>query len=295
MSDPAGAKPKPKAKLDIWAAGGSLERLVVFLAIRVYGLNLDLSDIRRGAYERQRIDRPDVSASDGLDDLLDMSKACFDSADERRSIASDKCKVLLTIASILFGAVGLSIRLDAVWMADVLAFVAALALVVALLVLLQFMRVGQESEPIVDALMCRQAVATRKRQLIQDYLKCTMDAHNRTDFLVDLYSAARFYVQVAVFATFMMLTLNVFWQSQQEKPSKVLLVGIDDGVPQLLSGPRGKTGPAGTDGKDAVVDYTELLLKLSESERFTDAVADSLRHSPRLEIAPIEQPAPGSE
>ena len=222
---------------------------IAFVSIRVFGIECTFADVKRGRYgHADHQDRHLENAKD-LDALLATAKDCFKSASDRRNLVTDKCKTLLTMSSFILAISGLflpkSFDFDPWWM-RALFFVAGLFLLNAVTMLLIYFGVGAETTICLDQSDVSLEKDNLKKSLINLYLRCQVDADNRTDYLLDIYKVARFFSLFAFSIILLLLSVNYFSHSSSTEAEKVIqqLRG-DPKFIDLLRGPKGEKGDKG--------------------------------------------------
>lgn len=254
-------------------------------SLRIYGLEgFTFGDVKQGAYEERKHENLNLDGAEHLDDLVSASKECWGNANSRRTAITDKCKTLLTMSSLLLGLVGIllpkSFAFDANWM-RVVCFLAVLALMNTVALLLIFFDVGRETEISLNQSDVNLDSANYRKNIINLYLKCQVDMDNRTNYLVDLYRSARFFFLVAFTVVVGLFSIQFMTSSSKDQTERViqglrshpqlieLLRGPKGGVgPTGLQGATGVSGPKGNPGKDAMVDERKLIDRLLDDPRF---------------------------
>lgn len=270
---------------------------LAFYSLRLYGLeDLTLGDVGCGSYSRQKhTDRKLENAKD-LDALVAASRECLDNANNRRAAITDKCKTLLTMSSLLMGLVGFllpkAFAFDATWM-RVFGFLAMLALMNTITLLLIFFGVGRDSEVSLEQDDVDLDSENFKKSLINLYLRCQIDMDNRTNYLVDLYKAARFFALLA-FAVFVALfSINFLCNSPRDQTKRIIReLRSDPALIELLRGPKGDEGekgeqgdpglqgrvrPKGERGQDATFDEERIIERLRNDPRLSEKFEEAAR------------------
>jgi hypothetical protein len=181
------------------------------------------------------------------------AKDCFKSATDRRNLVTDKCKTLLTLSSFILTISGLflpkAFEFDPWWM-RALFFVAGLFLLNAVTMLLIYFGVGAETTISLDQSEVHLEKDNLKKSLINLYLRCQVDADNRTDYLLDIYKVARFFSLLAFFIILLLLSVNYFSRSSSTDHEKVIQqLRSDPKLIELLRGPKGDKGEKGEKGE----------------------------------------------
>ena len=169
---------------------------LAYSSLRACGIEISVKDVWEGTYSEPKHVNRTLDQATELSELLSTAKECLQSAQRRRSVISDKCKMLLTFSSLLLGLIGLllpkSFAFDPVWM-RVVFFGAVAALLNTVVLLLVFVDVGRETAISLDQGDVEWKSEDLKKNLINLHIRCQTDLENRTDYLVDLYKAARFF------------------------------------------------------------------------------------------------------
>lgn len=277
---------------------------LAYCSLRVYGLDdFTFEDVKLGAYTQHQHENRELSNAQNLDTLVSASKGCFENANGRRAAVTDKCKTLLTMSSLLLGLVGIllpkSFAFDATWM-RIVCFLAVLALLNTVTLLLIFFDVGRETEMSLDQDDVDLDSDNYKKSIINLYLRCQVDTDNRTNYLVDLYRSARFFFLLAF--TVVVVLFSIQFMSSSPKNETELIIQRLRSEPKLIDlfrGPKGDKGntgiqgskggrgdagaigPKGDAGKDATVDVAKII--------------DELLNDPRLKSLPDIAERPKSD
>ena len=223
---------------------------ITYCSLRSYGLEVKLEDIRKESYAGSKhVDRKLDKAQD-LELLLEEAKEVFKRAEARRTLVMDKCKTLLTLGSLLLAVVGLllpkSLAFGSAWM-SILFFLAALAFLNVVILLAVSMGVGTETGISIDQADVDLKGEGRKKSFINLYLLCETATNNRTDYLVDVYKAARFYFLSAFTLVAALFAINFFLHSPDDEMKAVLQRLRGDQV--FIESIRGQKGDKGDRGE----------------------------------------------
>lgn len=262
---------------------------LAYCSMRLYGFeDFTYQDVKSGAYSRKDHQDLDLDESTNLDDLVTASRECFENATARRSAVTDKGKTLTTMSSLLLGLVGIllpkSFAFDSIEM-RIVCFLAVLALLNTVTLLLVFFDVGKETQVLLNQDDVDLDHQDYKKSLINSYLRCKVDTDNRTDYLVDLYRSARFFFLVAFTTVVVLFSIRFAGSSPDDDTERVIhrLRG-EPKLVELLRGPKGDrgalgtrgpkgdqgpSGPRGNAGKDAVVDEARIIEKLLNDPRLS--------------------------
>lgn len=191
---------------------------LTFFAIRIFGFEDTWQEVWSGS-RLSKWNALTFDESSDLDTLLAEARYGLATAEKRRASVVDKYKTLLTLGSILLATIGL---LFPKWFtlkeaAERGIFVAVLiVLLIAVIVLLAFLGIGREK---VVSIKQTEAVLNEsdlKRCLINSYVECKQDVDRRTDFLLDVYLTARFYLCSALTLVVILFSIHVFRGSTDE-------------------------------------------------------------------------------
>ncbi len=199
--------------------------LLAYCSLRAYGLEVSARNVWHGTYSnRQHVDL-DLGQAGDPSGLLAMAKEGLKNAQDRRTVVTDKCKTLLTVSSLLLALIGLflpkSFAFDAMWM-QVVFFGAVMALLNTVTLLLVFFDVGKETEISLDQAYVEMSSDDVKKNLINLYLRCQTDTENRTDYLVDLFKAARFFFLSAFTIVVLLFSVNFFSESPNDETERII-------------------------------------------------------------------------
>jgi len=225
---------------------------VAYLSLRLYGSEVKLKALWDGTFTGSKHTNRNLDNAEGLDLLLDEAREIFGRAEARRVLVIDKCKMLLTLSSILLAAIGLllpkTFAFSFPWM-RICFFVAALAFVDVVVLLVFFIGVGTETRPWLHQEDVVLAEYDLKKSLINLYLQCETAAENRTDYLVEVYKAARFYFLSAFTLIALLFSINFFTQSPDDEMKATLqrLRGNQTFI-DSIRGEKGDKGDKGAKG-----------------------------------------------
>jgi hypothetical protein len=191
-----------------------------------------------------------------IDLLLDLSKDSLASADKRRTVITDKSKVLLTLGSLLFGVIGVLLpkylAFDALWM-RCLSVLAIAILFNAIVLLLMFFDVGTEMEVSLTQEDIPLNQINLKKSVLNRNLKCVAVSENRTDYLVELFLAARFcFLSALTIVAGLVLTSVATSNPKGQSAHIIHELRTDPTLSNLLRGPRGDDGAKGDRGDQGI-------------------------------------------
>jgi hypothetical protein len=242
--------------------------VLAFLTLRVYAKEVTFTEVANGTYapacetpHNQDGAGPgeplNLDEAKDVDTLLDVSKECLSNAQKRRSDVTDKCKTLCTVASLLLGVIGLTLpkylEFES-WAMRGIAVVAVALLFTGITILLKYFDVGKETTISLGKADVPLDGTDLKKSLVNQCRRCEEDANYRTDFLVDLYSAARFCFFSAL-TLVAILVLSAILTSHPTDAAKRLVEEIrsDSDLIELLRGPKGLVGSKGDPGLQGAV------------------------------------------
>lgn len=185
---------------------------LTFFAIRIFGFEDTWKEVWSGS-KLSKWNALTFDESSDLDTLLAEAKYGLATAEKRRASVADKYKTLLTLGSILLATIGL---IFPKWFAIQEAaergiFVAVLiVLLITVILLLVFLGIGCEKVVSIDQSDAVLNGPDLKRRLINNYVECEHDVDGRTDFLIDVYQTARFYLCSALTLVVILFSIHVF-------------------------------------------------------------------------------------
>ncbi len=240
-----------------------------YVSIRILGIEPTLDDVKR-AYQEDH-PKADFSGAQDADEVLSAAKNTYDSSSERRAYVIDKCKSLLTLASLFLALVGYvlpkGIGYPSIYI-KVLIGVAIYLLVHAILLLLLFFDVRTGQEIFLDKETVELDSIQLKITLAEAYHDSKMVTDDGTRYLVNLYKAARFFVFSALFVASGLFCYGIGSQAVSD-PVKDFTQSLrgDAELTKTLRGPEGKTGQAGKKGDAGLsptIDLDQLARRLKE-------------------------------
>lgn len=229
---------------------------LAFITLRVYGKEIGYGDVKKGTLENRKWSLLSLEDAGDIDLLLDLSKDSLASADKRRTVITDKSKVLLTLGSLLFGVIGVLLpkylAFDALWM-RCLSVLAIGILFNAIVLLLMFFDVGTE----MDVLLTQEDIpldkTNLKKSLLNQNLKCVDVSENRTDYLVELFLAARFCFLSALTIVAGLVLASVATSNPKEQSKHIIReLRNEPTLSSLLRGPKGDDGAKGDRGDQGI-------------------------------------------
>lgn len=186
-----------------------------------------------------------------LDVLLAEARNRLSVADERRTTVSEKCKTLLTIGSLVFAAVTILlpkwVTLDGLAQRG-LFVLAMLALLNSVVLLLVFIDIGGEKVVSFGNNEAGHDAATLKGGLVNQYMDCVRSIDSRTDYLVDVYRTARFFLSSAIAIVVLLFVIQVATARSSNASDIIRELRSNPELIELLRGPKGESGPSGERG-----------------------------------------------
>lgn len=185
---------------------------LTFFAIRIFGIEDSWQEVWSGS-KPSKWNALSFDESSDLDTLLTEAKYGLATAEKRRAIIADKGKTLLTLGSILLATIGL---IFPKWFtlqesAERVIFVAVLiVLLITVILLLVFIGIGREKVVSIEQSEAVLNESELKRRLINSYVECKQAVDGRTDFLIDVYQTARFFLSSALALIVILFSIHVF-------------------------------------------------------------------------------------
>jgi hypothetical protein len=227
---------------------------IAYLSMRTFGLeDVTLAEVRKGSFDNRKHENRALDDAQDLDSLQKSAKECYDAANTRRNIVTDKCKTLLTLSSFILAVTGLllpkAFEFEAWWM-RIAFFVAGLFLLNAVTLLLVYFDVGVETTVSVDDADISKTSEDLKKSLINVYLGCETATDNRTDYLVEGYKVARFFALSALSLIAFLFFFNYLFHKPAGSDATKIVEQLrsDPSLINLLRGPKGDIGPQGGKG-----------------------------------------------
>jgi hypothetical protein len=293
MASPPVCKPRKRlSKADVkrWAqwpfdrfyyAREGFGNALVFLSLRLMAVEVTWKDVEDKSLTPTREDGPlDLTDAKDVDTLLDVAKDAFKTASDRRASVIDKTKTLLTLGSLFLALVGFLLPKDLAYSTDwqkALVVATVLLFLHAIVLLLLFFTVGKEMTVCLDQDTVGMEETELKRCLAISYLESRSANDRRTDYLVEVFKAARFAIFAAFVTASTLFGSTFLFQAPGDQATKFIqkLRG-DAGLTELLKGPKGDVGTPGAKGlqglpgKDAHVDLKALAKQVTEELKKPD-------------------------
>lgn len=203
------------------------------------------------------------------------------------------------MSSLLLGLVGIllpkSFAFGETWM-RVVCFLAMLALLNTVTLLLIFFDVGRETEMSLEQGDVDLDSDNFKKSMVNLYLCCQVVMDNRTNYLVDLYRSARFFFLSAFTVVVILFSIQFISSSPVDDTERFIeRLRSEPKLIELLRGPKGDkgdagsqgiqgakgdvgaTGPKGNSGKDAAVDEAKMIDELLNDSRLKQMLEHRLQ------------------
>lgn len=269
---------------------------LAFCTLRVYGKEIEYSHVTAGTFESRKPSPLGLEEAKDIDTLLEMSREGFANAEKRRTVITDKCKTLLTLGSLLLGVMGLLLpkylAFDSTWMRG-LSILAIAILFDGIVILLMFFDVGQHMEVSLAQADIQLDEINLKKSLLNRHLRCTASSENRTDYLVELYGAARFCFLSSLTIVAGLVLASVIINSPADQAERIVReIRSDPALINLLRGPQGNDGNKGERGDQGATglkgdrgekgdrgsnaDVNDAVTRLLSDARFHEAIAQAI-------------------
>lgn len=217
---------------------------LAFVSIRLYGSEVSFRNVLDQRLPSTQTEIDMGSACDA-DTVLDLAKERHEGALNRRLVVSEKLKTLLTLGSLMLGAIGLLVPKGTalgLWSRLGL-YVCALMLLNTIVLLLASLEVRAE----MNVSLTQEAIAKEgkelKKEVAGDYLRCAHDADEGSDYLVEVYKAAKLFLSSSLWLAAILLTIIYSWQPKRDSVTELVAkLRGDPELVELLRGPKGEQG-----------------------------------------------------
>jgi hypothetical protein len=188
---------------------------IAFLSLRCYGIeDRSFDEVREQTSNKVEYKAIVFADNANAESLLELAKDSYRAAKDRRNAVTDKFKILQTLSAFLLTMAGVFLPrafvFEAAWMRWAF-YLAVLFLLNTVTLLLVYLAVGAEAVVGLDQQKADMDEHTLKQRLINDYGRCTVAINNRTDYLVDIYRAARFFFLFAFTIIVVLLSVSYLW------------------------------------------------------------------------------------
>lgn len=234
----------------------TLEGLEVRTFVTVFRLVTQIhilpSHVRRGSYDHNgRPSPPAVRPQDITDLTIKVAESMFETSRSRITSVAGKVGTLLTVtgiavsgtlASLSMLGIPSSIFFYILFPASVIIFVCAGWF------MFKFLAVGQSAALSIDANFLKLSAEKEKAELVNSLLAASANNDRRTDFLVDVYKAARILCGLTCLSGLIMVTLAVRDRIVEDN-RLIMKLRSDPALIELLRGTKGERGAQGTRGQ----------------------------------------------
>ncbi len=244
-----------------------LVTVLAFLSVRLYGSEASWSELWNERFTTFKHVNLDLGKVGDVDLVLLEARQRLAGADARQAGLADKCKTLLTLASLVVALVGALLfkeTLGPLWL-RVLFFLSALALFNSVILVSVIFGVRSEMIIAVEQQEADLSTVDLKKSLANTYLRCCADRENQNDYLVEIYKVARFFFLFAFTLIIMEFSLGYFLippdtlakataTELRSNPTFLLSVKGDKGDrgDKGDQGPKGDAGPKGDPGASSL-------------------------------------------
>lgn len=271
--------------LDIfWQCRKIAVTTLAYISLWLYGSEARWRDLWSQTFPPAEPIERDLNKAKDLDLLLTAAKEALQAAESRRAGITDKCKTLLTISSFLVAVVGIllpkNLAFGSRWI-QVAFFIAAIALFNAVMLLLEFFNVRAGMVVTHDQSDVELEPAGLKKSLIKAYFDVQADLDSGTDYLVEIYKAARFSFLSAFTMVILLFAITFFGNPPAEQATLIArqlrndreFVAASRGEqgatgPKGDQGARGDIGPKGEPGENCYVNTDDVVRRILEDPRF---------------------------
>jgi hypothetical protein len=237
---------------------------IAYFSLRLFATEVNWSDVWNGVYNTSKHANRDLDRTGDLSLILIEAKNSLKESENRLTAITDKCKNLLALSSILLTLVTILLTKslsDSIWI-RMLFLGSALAFFDAVILLVVFFDVGRGMSIDIGQGEINLPSDDFKKCIINLCFKCQIDLNNRTNYLVDVYKAARFFFLSALTGLVLLFSLNLFLVTPKDSAKAVAYElwsntnfvqsvrgAKGDTGSQGGSGPKGETGPKGDRGE----------------------------------------------
>ena len=264
---------------------------LIYISFRFYGLEVTRRDIENGTYDSPRdflklnLDNADV------DGVLLATQESYAESGRRMLAISDKCRSLLSVAALLLTAIGVFLPkylvFNALWM-RITFFITAVLLLNCITITLIFFSIRNHTTLSIDQAEANLPPNDLKKSLINDYRECKWSLEKKIDYLVNVYSVARFFFLFSFSLFVLLFSWNFLFVSAPADPSfeRVLKKEL-----AFIKGEPGKSGEKGDKGDTPKIDEEGLLRKLLVDKEFEKRV----RAIVEAQDSPLSPPSSGAK
>jgi hypothetical protein len=222
-------KVKPSNSGEFWYIKrlSHLKSYFAWFIMRAFGIECTFEEVQRGCYNPHDKDGNvlvyekialDDDKIESPEDILELCKETYEEENKRLTAINEKCKVLLTISTILLTLISLSMTrmIHCIYFTFPLFFV-----FLTIFMLLVYFDVGCYSRPLVNDDLAQHESKKLKCKLAKDYLSCISHNGKVCDFLVDVYRVAKNSLLVGlVLLSFIVIAYSLLSGDKQQATSK---------------------------------------------------------------------------
>lgn len=255
---------------------------LTFLSIRLYGSEVSFLSVLDQKLP-SRCKRILLEGAEAPDVVFDLARERYKGALDRRNIVSEKLKALLTLGSLMLAAIGLLVprgAFGASW-SRIGLYVCALLLLNAIALILASQEVRTEMHVTLDETDVPKRSNELKAQVAGDYLMCAHDVDQGTDYLVEIYKAAKMSLSSGMWIAAALVSIVYTSQPKSDPVGDIVsrLRG-DPALVELLRGPRGMKGESASEEEVIGRLVKDHRLKEVIMEVMTDSAVESLSATP---------------
>jgi hypothetical protein len=230
----------------------SLVTWIAYLSARLYGSEPTWKELYDGSFPSREHHDFNLDRVGDIDGVLEEAKQGLRNAEARQASVADKCKTLLTLASLLVGLVGVLLLKEPteepLWL-RVLFFISMLTLLNAVTLICLIFEVKFGMKVVVDEDEANLPNLDFKKCLTNLYRKCQVDQENKNDFLVEIYKVARFFFLSAFTLLVLEFAIGFFLVSPDSLAKETAKeLRSDSTFLSSVRGEKGDTGPKGEPG-----------------------------------------------
>ncbi|MCI0541277.1 MAG: collagen-like protein [Verrucomicrobiales bacterium] len=226
---------------------------LTYCSIRFFGTEITFEEVEAGSLKNRQHANLNLDGASDVDSLLDAAKECHKAAMDRRQVVTDKCKTLLTLSAFILTITGLFVPRASefeTWWLRIPFFLAGLLLLNSVVLLLVYFGVGKEKEASVDQADASLDKENLRKAMINQYLDCEVAYDNRTDYLIEIFKAARFFSVSAFTLIVVLFLVSYLTHTSTTDASKIIRqLRSDPQLIDLLRGTKGEQGPQGIQGE----------------------------------------------
>ena len=202
-----------------------LIRIIAYVSIRAYGSEVTWQQICEEKLSSNKYQYCNLDKIGDLNLILAEAKEMLKTSEDRREAVMDKCKTLLTVSSLLLALFGVllpkSLAFDQYWL-KFLFFSSMLLFFNTIVLLVEFVAVRPLMSISINQKEIDLSSENLKKNLINSNFLSIDDMDNRTDYLVEIYKAARFFFMSAFTVSVILFCANFFLQSPNSEAKAVV-------------------------------------------------------------------------